>query len=234
MVDEKKYKPPSKSASDALYALVKGVIGEAPLGGSIGSELFGLIIAAPFQKRQEAWMNAVSNGLIELFRKDETILERLQNDPHFITILTNATYIVMRNHQKEKLSALQNVVLNAASGIAIEDSIQYVFLSYIDYFTPHHLMILTIFENPRKWLTEKGLINKSTHGGSPRMILEWGIPDYNKNPAIYMQMVEDLTNRGLLDKIVFGVTMTATGLEAPRLTELGKAFLSFIKKPQPS
>jgi hypothetical protein len=55
----------------------------------------------------------------------------------------HATQAAIRNHQKEKLEALRNAVLNSAEKNALDEDIKLMFVSLIDTFTPWHLRILS-------------------------------------------------------------------------------------------
>ena len=49
--------------------------------------------------------------------------------------MTYATQIAIRNHQRKKLEALRNAVLNSALVNASEEDIQLMFLNFIEYLT---------------------------------------------------------------------------------------------------
>ncbi len=44
----------------------------------------------------------------------------------------HATIAVLRNHQKEKLEALQNAVLNSAMNIDVDENLQLLFWDLVD------------------------------------------------------------------------------------------------------
>ena len=61
------------------------------------------------------WLNDLARRLEEL---EETVegfaVEALVEDDEFITALTTATLIAIRNHEEEKLATLRSAVVNVA------------------------------------------------------------------------------------------------------------------------
>ena len=86
-------------------------------------------------------MHRLAVGL-ERLEKHSVDVEALSHNQKFITIVTQAMVISLRNHQEEKLDALQNAILNAASTDDSDTDLELMFLHYIDMFTPSHLEVL--------------------------------------------------------------------------------------------
>lgn len=51
---------------DIIYATVKAGLGSIPVLGSAATELFGLVVTPPLDKRRQEWMNEVAERLKEL------------------------------------------------------------------------------------------------------------------------------------------------------------------------
>ena len=227
---ENELKPPKRTKTDIAQALVKAGISTLPVTGAVAAELFDLVIAPPLQKRKVEWMNRIAERLMELEKKvDGFKLESLGGNDLFVTIVTHATIVALRNHQREKLEALQNAVVNSALGIGIDENLQLMFLDFVDSLTPLHLRILVYFEDPAKWLGAHGIKFDVTMGGAGHG-LEAAFPELKGQRNIYDQIVQDLFNRGLLnfDKNGLHTMMTASGILAQRTTDLGRNFLRFI------
>jgi len=193
-------------------------------------ELISLVIVPPLEKRRAEWMNAIAERLRELEKKvDGFKVENLRENQLFITTVTHATFAALRNHQKEKLDALQNAVINSALGVDIEENLQLHFLDMIDSLTPLHLRILAYFDDPNKWIDNRGIKLNIMMGGASSA-LEAALPELQGKRSIYDSIVQDLFNRGLLnfDKNGLHTMMTQSGILASRTTELGKTFLSYI------
>lgn len=122
-------KPPKPSAVDAGHAIVKGLISAIPALGGPAAELFGLVIAPPLEKRRNEWMNAIAQKITDLERKQAGFkIEDLAGNQLFLTVVMQSTVAALRNHQKEKLDALQNAVVNTARGIDLEENLQLLFV----------------------------------------------------------------------------------------------------------
>ncbi len=227
---EGELKLPGATKVDTAHTLVKAGISAIPVIGGPAAELFSLVIVPPLERRRVEWMNSVAQRLMELEKKvDGFKVENLRDNQLFVTVVVHATVVALRNHQKEKLEALQNAVVNCALRINIEEDLQLMFLDLIDSLTPLHLRIITYFDNPSKWLKDHGVKLSIVMGGASDG-LEVGLPELKGQRDIYDPIVQDLFNRGLLsaDKTVLHGTMDETGITESRTTVLGKKFLEYL------
>jgi hypothetical protein len=223
-------KPPERGIGDAGHAIVKGLVSAIPALGGPAAELFGFVIVPPLEKRRNEWMNTVAQKIKELEEKQAGFkIEALAENQLFLTVVMQATVAAIRNHQQEKLDALQNAVVNTARGINLEENLQLLLLDMIDSLTPLHLKILGYFRDPEKWLKDHG-VNLGAVMGGARVGLEAAFPELRDQREIYDPIVQDLFNRGLLnlDKSGLHTMMTDSGILASRTTELGRKFLTYI------
>jgi len=51
---------------DIAHSLAKGGLGSIPVIGSLASEIFGLVVTPPLEKRRAEWMNEVAKNLKNL------------------------------------------------------------------------------------------------------------------------------------------------------------------------
>lgn len=78
-------------------------------------------------------MNAIAERLYELEKKVNGFrIESLKENQVFLTTVMHATTAALRNHQKEKLEALQNAVLNSAMNIDVDENLQLLFWDLVD------------------------------------------------------------------------------------------------------
>jgi hypothetical protein len=230
MDDESKYKTPKKKPSDAAYAVVKAGISSLPIVGAAASELLGLIVSPPLEKRRSEWMEMVGNGLIELEQKMNVVLEDLQDNNKFIDAAMDATQIALRTSQREKLDALRNALLNSALHNSAEESIQKMFFSFIDIFTIYHIKLLELFQNPRNWFAKHSINYPQFYvSSSLSQLIEIAFPGLKRE--LYDQIWKDLFLRGLVSTEGLHVMMTSSGADAKRTTGIGDAFISFIVNP---
>lgn len=66
MTENDRLTPPASSPGDKAHALARAGIGSIPLVGAAATELFQILIAPPLERRQQAWMEAVAEGLRRL------------------------------------------------------------------------------------------------------------------------------------------------------------------------
>jgi hypothetical protein len=223
--------PPKATKADVAHALAKGTISAVPLVGAPAAELFSLVVTPPLERRRAEWLNAIYDRLKQLESEaQEFKIEALKDNPLFITTIMHATIAALRNHQKEKLDALQNAVVNSARGIDVEENLQLLFLNMVDELTPLHLRVLKYFDNPRKWFQEHG-IKFSIYMGAASTGLEAALPELVGKRDVYDMLVTDLYNRGVLtlDKTTVHVGIGETGILESHTTELGKNFLKYIE-----
>jgi len=224
---------PKKSVGNVVHAIVKASISAIPLAGAPAAEIFALVVTPPYERRRDEWIESIGNGLKELAEKVEGFkIEELSNNETFITTVTHASQAAIRNHQKEKLEALRNAVLNAALPNAPEDDLQLMFLNFVDSFTPWHLVILKFFDNPKDWGQRHGISFPSFMiGGSPSTILELAFTELSGKQELYDQFVKDLFSRGLMSTDQLHTMMTEGGMFASRITSMGQQFIRFITSP---
>ena len=143
-----------------------------------------------------------------------------------------ATQIVIRNHNKEKLDALRNAVLNAALPNPPEESIQLIYLNLIDFFTPWHLRILKFIDDPPNIYNEyvfRNTIITTNHIGI--MLIEF-FPELNNNYSLCNQIIKDLYDRGMINPMDRPDINILKLLGSSQTTPFGKAFLQFILTPK--
>jgi hypothetical protein len=216
---------------DVAHALAKGTISAIPIVGAPAAELFSLVVTPPLERRRAEWLNAIYGRLKQLESEIQGFnIEALKDNPLFITTVMHATTAALRNHQKEKLDAFQNVVVNSARGVDIEENLQLLFLNMVDELTPLHLRVLKYFDDPRKWLDEHG-IKFSIYMGGASTGLEVALPELVGKRDVYDTLVMDLYNRGVVnhDKTTLHTMTSEAGILESRTTDLGKKFLRYIQ-----
>jgi len=229
IVDYKKL--PEVAKEDKTHLKVRMLLATIPPLGGPALELFNEILPPPIEKRKREWMNSVAEALDEIFeRLDGLSMESLQENPQFVSIITQATLLAMRNHNSEKIEALKNAVLNTAQGIDIDEYSQIIYVNSLETMTPLHLKILKYFNNPQEYLSSVGKTTGNLYMGGIGDVLEIAIPELANQRALYLPILQDMYMKGFLntDRTGFGATMSMGGILAKRTTELGDAFLRYI------
>ena len=221
-------KPPSSSASDAVHSLAKVVISAIPGIGSPAAELFGAVVQPPLERRRDEWIQSVGLAL-EKLRRDGLDLDTLRNNEAFIDTALQATQIALRNHQEEKRAALRNAIMNTAIGGTLDDMRRCMFLRYVDEFTPEHLGILALFDDPVKWFERAQRAFPNLYMGGLSHVLVGAFPALPRE--IYEQIWRDLYQRGLVN--TDGLHTMMTGLQDSRTTELDDSLVPLKARPRP-
>lgn len=216
--------PPKQSVGDVVHSTVKAGLSVIPIAGGPLAELFSAIITPPLVKRRDAWIESLAQNFKALEEKVEGLtLESLQQNEELITAVMHALQVAMRNHQKEKLDALRNAVLNVASARAPDEDLQMMFMSFIDTMTPWHLRVIRFFQNPPASYEEDKNAEK-------RIIIERFFPEASGRPEFLTQVFNDLLARGLLESEWQSVP-PPDFFPPCGLSTLGNQFLSFITSP---
>lgn len=233
MNELKPIQPPQSTGADWVIALIKALAGELP-GGSLASEVCGWFVRSPFERRTEEWQRTVGEALCELSNRRGADVEELQKDDRFVDTVLHATQVALRNSHKEKREALRNAILNSALPGAPEESRRQVFLNYIDTFTPWHLRLLHLFNEPVEWFKAHGKAWPSHYAAGRSAILNAAYPELKEERDLYDQIWRDLNTRGLVETDSLHVMCSEGGLRQGLATATGKQFLAFISEPPPS
>ena len=232
MTDEK-YQPPEQNREDKAYAAGRALLSTIPWVGGAAVELFQLIVTPPIERRRNDWMKKIGEAVQALERDKGIKPQELQSNDVFIDTLLQATQIALRTSQQEKLEALRNAVANSALPHPIEQTLQQMFLNWIDTFTVWHIRLLNLFHNPQKWAQDNNrpLPTNISMGGT-ELIIEHAFPELSKDRALYDQIWRDLYQSGLVNIESLHVMMSWQGIIARRTTELGAKFLEFISQSE--
>ena len=190
-----------------------------PWAGSPAVEILSQVLTPPIEERRDEWFKRLAEAVLKLEEKVAGFeVESLRDNPVFLTVFLQASQAALRSHQREKLDALQNAVLNAALGNAPDEDLQLMFVSWIDIFTPTHIQVLRLFDKPSSFAEARS-----------SFALQRGLSD---------QVVNDLNDRGLLQDPRPHVarnreSRNALVSEAWTVSPLGCKFLTFVLTSAP-
>lgn len=216
---------PKPSKSDATHSLVKAGLSAIPYIGGAAVELFQSVLQPPIEKRRIEWMESVGQQLKKL-EDNGLALESLQDNEQFLSACLYATQLALRTHQKAKLEAFKNAIANVALELAPEESLQHLFLNFVDELTEVHLRILLVSQSPT--------LPSNLGLGALSHVLEHNIPELRDRKKLYDQFWRDLQVRGLLDSRSLFVTTSKEALSEKCTTDLGDSFLKFISDHKPT
>lgn len=218
------------SKGDILYAAVKAGLGSIPVLGSAATELFGLVVTPPLDKRRQEWMNEVAEKIKSLEESNKVDFSSLSQNEQFIDTIIQATSIAIKTSEHLKIVALKNAVTNTALNEAPEKTKSQIFLNLVDSFTVWHLKILTFFDNPRIWFQKAGQTPPNLMMGSMFSVLKTAYPTLTEQDELVDLIWNDLHNAGLHNTSGLKTMMSGDGTLAERTTQLGKEFIEFISE----
>ena len=225
--------PSSKSTADIAREVGKAIVSAVPMAGGPLQILFENVFSAPIEKRKQAWLEQLAEVVIEVQRRvDRLTTEKLATNETFVTVAMQASQMAIRNHQKVKLRALRNAVLNSALPNPPQEDEQMIFLRLVNQLTPWHLRVLGLFNDPVEWMKENGITYSGWGIGGVSTVIEHCFPDLRGQRDTYEQIVRDLQTDGLVKEGKFlHITMTGHGMVEARTTDRGKCFIKFITSP---
>jgi hypothetical protein len=225
--EKSKYAVPKSTTGDVMHTLARAGISSLPAIGGPATELFNSIIIPPLNKRREKWMESVASGLTELEKGVAGFsITSLSENQMFLTIVSHATYVAIRNHEEEKLLALKNAVINTALTTSPDEDIRLMFINFVDFLTPWHLKILKLLHNPTEILTERGIGLPSYSSVSILRLIQYAYPELRGRDDFLNQICRDLYNRGLIVTDSFGIGVGDFLVQ--RTSNLGNQFIDFI------
>jgi hypothetical protein len=238
-----------RTKGDVGHALAKAGLSAIPFVGGPAAELMNLIWEPALSKRRDEWLKGLAENLHSLTEKVEGFsLEDLSHNESFITTSIQASQTAVRNHQKEKLEALRNAVLNSALGITIDEEIQLLSISLIERLTVSHIKILRHFSTLAAGVTENMYAkNSMSKEIASRFHLEFNQDSYfqahqTKNKewewqkyheiAFIQSIVNELENIGLI-RTEQSTTDLINGMHycCTEITHMGNQLLQFISTP---
>lgn len=226
--------PKARSTGDVAREVGRAIVSLVPVAGGPLQVAFENLFTSPLERRKQAWLEQLAEVLTEVEQRIEDLTpEKLASNDVFVTVVMQASQVALRNHQKAKLDALRNAVLNAALPNAPQEDEQLTFLRLIDQLAPWHLRVLAVLDNAELWMLRHEIQNPGWSAGGASTVLEHCVPELRGQREVYDQIVRDLQGDGLLGQGQFlHTTMTGSGMMESRTTGRGKRFIQFISAPQ--
>ena len=210
---------PQPTEADIAQGAARAALAAIPVIGGPITEVLSLVLAPAVARRRDEWLKELADALETIEAKvNGFCIEDLQQNEAFVSAVIQATRTALSTHQREKLEALRNAVLNVVLSKSLSEEKQIFFLGLIDIFTVTHLEILKLFENravfPASRMTELGTRRELTD-----------------------PMVIDLKDRGMLvdPRPFIARTRESEGSLVSRnwtVSPLGRDLLSFISVPK--
>ena len=218
------------SKGDIVYAAVKAGLGSIPILGSAATELFGLVVTPPLDKRRQEWMNEVAEKLKALEEDNKIDFGSLAKNDQFLDTIIQATSFAIKTSEQEKITALKNAVINTALNESPDKTKSQIFLNLVDTFTVWHIKVLDFFDNPKLWFAKAGQVPPNLMVGSMFSVLKTAFPLLAGQDELVDVIWNDLHDAGFHQSSGLRTTMTGDGTLAERTSQLGKEFIHFISE----
>ena len=222
--------PPRRSTSREIVAkAAEAGLGSVPVLGNALAISFATAINWRLNERRDKWFTELAEAVEEMREQlDDLDLETLADKPVFVDAVVSATRTIDHTHQEEKIRALRNAVLNSVTPGAPDADTQAIFLDLIDRYTPSHLRLLTLWDDPPAWFALHDRVPpRGVMGGSRTLTVEAGLPEMQRRKDFYGLIASELRSTGMLAAELGGM-VTGTALMDRLTTDFGRQFLRFI------
>lgn len=233
MADEDSTVPPESGAGDVVHRSVKAVLGAVPFVGGGAAEFFDHLVAPPLRKKHLVWMENMSQAIQNLQGSlDGFDSEKLAENPRFAAAVLVATQAAMKTSDQEKLTALQNALLNVAVQQDANSIEQDLFLYLVDRLTPFHLQVLHALVEyclRRDELEKMPKAKEFPVLASDLDLAELATMDLYDCHLVYLPRTMFL---GEGSTVLFTNKFGDLGTNHLEITDIGRRFLSFISTPR--
>ena len=155
--------PDVEPTGDKIYRLAEAAASLLPAGQVLLSSL----ISPPIQNRMQTWVASVEKRITKLESKGLIDYQSLTASPEFSALLLRSLNATAINSQKEKLSFLENFLVNIALNPKIEEDEVYVLHGILSDSTPSHIKALSFYQNPKKHIVKLKEIYERRNFGYP-------------------------------------------------------------------
>lgn len=209
-------------------------------GGAKVYDTFTALVQPMYEKRKDGWLNLLMHDLVRREEEGLISLEKLSKNEEFVTIVTKATILAQQNHQKEKLDALRNIVLNSTEWLSKGEPIfdwSHKFLMIVDQISPLHILLLKTFQNPAKEAQEQNINFDEMVSASNKEVFFRIYPGLKDRTALANQCWKELYRFGFVASDNFSKTegtenmpyLHNHGKLLSQTTDFGNKFLDMIR-----
>lgn len=224
--------PTDKKAGDIARDVARAIVSLMPGGGAI-QVLLESVFSSPVEKRKEEWMRDLADAITRVQQIiGDLTPEKLAENEAFITVALQASQIAIRNHQKSKLEALRNAVINSALPSSLDEDEQMAFVYLVDRFTPSHLRLLELLNHPGKWISKNNLQAPNGPMSSVWSVIAHYMPEFIVREDTVDLLISDLQAGGVIQRrLSVRAEIEGSGTLDPRTTSYGERFMRFITMP---
>lgn len=202
--------PRPAGATDAIKTAIAGTP-----ASTAAVEFLRLVLVPPMGKRRDEWLQGLCDRLHSLEQRVAGFrMDALVDNEAFISAALQASQAAIRTHERQKLEALRNAVVNVAAGRSADTDTTTFFLALVDNLSATHLEILRYFGNRSGFPTDRRRQFEDRRSITDPMVL-----DLNARGLLEDHRPIAARNRESLSPEVNGAWTVST---------LGNKFLQFI------
>jgi hypothetical protein len=225
--------PPGKSTGrEIVERVVEAGLGSIPVAGAALAVTFVTALSWRLEQRREKWFTELAEAVEELGeRVDLFDFETLAENDLFVDAVMTATRTIEHTHQEEKIRALRHAVLNWVAPEAPDADTQAIFFNFVDRFTPSHLRLVTLWDDPPAWFNSHGLTPpEAGFIGTRTATVDAGLPEMRGRKDFYLLVASELGSAGMLTANLSG-SVSPSALLDRLTTDFGRQFVRFISPP---
>jgi hypothetical protein len=225
--------PPGKSKGrEIVERTIEVGLNFVPGVGGALAVAFVSAVSWQLNQRREEWLSELAEAVEDLRERiGDASFETLAENSLFVDAVVTTTRAIDHTHQEEKIAALRNAVLNSVAPDAPDADTQAMFLNLVEQFTPSHLRLLTMWNDPGAWFALHGLTPPAgALAGAMAEVVEAGLPEMKGRQEFYGLVVADLNASGLFAAELSGL-LGAAALMRPLTNRIGRQFVEFISPP---
>lgn len=227
--------PPHEPADDTLAFAGKAVLSLVPIVGTLAAETLAHALEARQAQRQHDFNVEIARALTAVIEQlsEATTIEDIVASDEFIAAVTRAQRAAAETASLDKRRRLAAAVANGGSWAAFSTTEREQFTRLVDEFDALHIWLLHYFTNPSAWLQARDLYQQHESimmGGIVGPLESALSAPQNVWQGAVTQAAADLDRNGLAS-IPLTTMMSAQGILAPRTSDKGHRFLTFIHEP---
>jgi hypothetical protein len=225
-------KPPANStAREIAERTVEALLNAVPLAGGTLAVVFVAAAGHKLRRRRDEWFRELAE-VVEQLSQRGLDPETLADNDLFVDAVVSTTRVIEHTHQEEKIEALRNAVLNSVAADAPDADTQAIFLNLLDRYTPSHLRLLALINDPPAWFASRGItMPQPAIAGNRFQAVEAGLPEMAGRREFCNLLVGELSAAGLLKVDTIGGMVSPHAVMDSLTTALGRQFLRFVTPP---
>jgi len=199
-----------------------------PIVGGPLSVVVATLFGYSYEKRLSAWRDEVVGQIRRLHEERGISVEELANNDDFLDAVATATRIAETTSSSEKRRYLASALFNVGAGAGVGADKQAIYLRYVEELTPSHMTMLSLLNDPPRFLNDRGIPWPNIMMGGLGAVVERALPVLYADKPLLETVTDDLQRYGLAQNPGLNSVMTGEGLKAGRGTPKGKEFVDFI------